>query len=442
MISRLLPSLRARVMLGTVLVVCATALGVGGAITLSARSWAYEDAQNAALAVFTEEMEQTRIDGPSPPDVAVVRDGVVTFDRNDVLSQIPDSVRSSVESSPGVYRFERLPSERVAMGYSRSHGDDRVSYFAVRPLEGVGEKLDRLRTILVASVAGAVVLGIAFGAFVVRTVVRPLRTVESTAKQIAAGDASVRMPSTGVRELHDVTASLNEMLDQKDAVTAVLRDEEQRSTRFVADVSHELRSPLAALVPAAEVLHEELSDDTGVRGRAARLMSEEITALSALVEDLLEMTRRDAGLSDVLAEPVDVHALITDAVRRRGWHDVPVTGSVGGEFSTDPRRLTAIVTNLVGNAVRHGAPPVTVDLERHGTTLTVTVSDHGDGVSVDHLPRVFERLYKASDARTRTGGAGLGLAIARENARLLGGDVDYRRESGVTSFVVRVERAL
>ncbi|WOC12219.1 Sensor histidine kinase MtrB [Gordonia sp. MP11Mi] len=433
-------------MLGTVIVVCATALGAGGALALSARSWVYNSAQQDAYKEFSREIDaQVKLadgDLPTPANMVVTRDGRDVSGSHALASEIPDSLRESVDSAgPDLYKFERLSNDWVAIGYKardRPSSPHDVAYFTVRPLEGVQAKLDRLMILLALSVGGSVVLGVAFGALVVRAVVRPLRVVESTAEKIAdGGDSSIRMPSTGVRELHRMTESLNDMLEKNVAVVSLLRDEEQRAKRFVADVSHELRSPLAALVPTAEVLGEELADDPGVRGRAARILSQEITALASLVEDLLEMTRRDAGLASIAVESVDVTALITEELRRRGWQHVTVCGEAS-VFVTDPRRLTAVVTNLVGNALRHGAEPVAVRLDQREETLTVTVSDHGPGVPADHVTRIFERLYKASDARTRTGGAGLGLAIARENAQLLGGDVSYQRVGDVTEFVVRI----
>lgn len=436
MIGRLLPSLRSRVMLGTVLVVLVTALGAGGATALAARSWAYQDAQDAALSTFTDEMT-TMQDDPHivPPDAVVTVGGEVVSDPLGRTDLIPLDLRATVDRTPALYRFERLSGERIAIGYQPTGDTEARSYFVVRPLIDVSTRLRHLMTILAAAVGGSVVLGAALGVFVVRSVVRPLREVEGAAKRIAAGDDGVRMPATDVRELQDVTGSLNDMLDEKDATLAVLREEEQRAQRFVADVSHELRSPLAAMIPAAEVLQEELADDDGFAGRAARLVSHEVTGMAALVEDLLEMTRRDAGLADVRVESVDVGPVLRDALDRRGWSDVPIIGSAP-TVSTDPRRLVAVVTNLVGNAVRHGRAPVTVEIGHRATVLTIAVIDHGDGVPPEHRTRIFERLYKASDARTRTGGAGLGLAIARENAQLMGGDVRYLRTPADTTVFV------
>ena len=133
---------------------------------------------------------------------------------------------------------------------------------------------------------------------------------------------------------------------------------------------------------------------------------------------------------------------MTESLRVRGWLDlVDLVALVAPDelrLAADPRRIDVIVTNLVGNALRHGAPPVEVHLARRGRVVTVTVSDGGPGLPVELHSRVFARFYKAEAARTRSAGSGLGLAIALANARLHGGDLEVaepRRGHGA-SFVL------
>ncbi|WP_062392351.1 sensor histidine kinase [Gordonia phthalatica] len=449
MITRVRSSLKLRVLLGIVLVVAMTAGGVGAALAITARSWAYQDAQDQALDTFEQEMAAARgMGAPSggttpdattryaqyPVDAIIVVDGRVVRDPVGAASAIPTDIRDAVERTTALYRFSRISDGRVAIGYQPQQGDGE-SVFVVRSLGEVSARIAHLTRLVVVAVAIAAAIGLLAGLLVMRSVLQPLRRVTRTAGAVAGGDRAVRMPDTDIRELHDLTVTFNDMLDKHDRSLAVLREQEQRAQRFASDVSHELRSPLAALVPAAEVLEEELADDAGVRGRAARLVGTEVTSLSALVDDLLEMARRDAGTAEIHVEEIDVAEVLAAALRQRGWERVPLTMGDVTTFPTDRRRLVAVVTNLVGNALRHGGEPVSVDVARSSDALSVTVTDHGDGVTPDHLPHIFERMYKASDARTRTGGAGIGLAIARENARLLGGDVVYVRDGEVTRFV-------
>jgi two-component system sensor histidine kinase MtrB len=203
-----------------------------------------------------------------------------------------------------------------------------------------------------------------------------------------------------------------------------LRELEASHRRFVADVSHELRTPLTALTTAADVLdaHRAGLDEAG--GRAARLLVHESRRLAGLVEDLMEISRLDAGAAPMAWEQVDVGALVRAAVASRGWTDrVAIVAPSPAVTVADARRLDAIVANLVGNAIEHGAPPVQVAIAATADAVTVVVSDGGGGIAPADLPRVFDRFFKADLARPGGRGSGLGLAIARENARLHGGDL-------------------
>jgi two-component system sensor histidine kinase MtrB len=165
----------------------------------------------------------------------------------------------------------------------------------------------------------------------------------------------------------------------------------------------------------------------------------ETRRLASLVEDLMEISRMDAGAAEVTLERVDVTRTVAAALRARGWTDqVELNGDSHAMTLIDKRRLDSIVSNLVGNALRHGGPPVAVAVRSSDDVVQVEVSDGGPGISPQHLPRVFDRFYKADRSRSR-GGSGLGLAIARENARLHGGDITVASRPGErTIFTLRL----
>ena len=143
-------------------------------------------------------------------------------------------------------------------------------------------------------------------------------------------------------------------------------------------------------------------------------------------------------------EDVDLAALVTGALRSRGWTDrVDARLEPGVVIAADPRRLDAVIGNLVGNAFEHGRPPVRVVLSADASTVRLQVADGGSGIAPEHLAGVFERFYKADPSRPRSAGSGLGLAIARENARLHGGDVTVANhpEAGAVFTVVLPRRA-
>jgi two-component system sensor histidine kinase MtrB len=160
------------------------------------------------------------------------------------------------------------------------------------------------------------------------------------------------------------------------------------------------------------------------------------------VNDLIEVTRFDAGSAALALDDVDVAEAVGATLRARGWlTEVAAELTPGVRARLDPRRLDVIVANLVGNALRHGAPPVTVRLTAEPDWLTVEVTDEGPGLDPEVLPRVFDRFYKADTARSRSEGSGLGLAIAWENAKLHGGTLTAAtRPHGGAVFTARLPR--
>ncbi|MEW1691274.1 HAMP domain-containing sensor histidine kinase [Streptomyces sp. NPDC091265] len=192
--------------------------------------------------------------------------------------------------------------------------------------------------------------------------------------------------------------------------------------------SHELRTPLAGMLAVTEVLDEDAGELRPDTAAAVRLISSETVKLATLVEDLMEISRFDAGAADLHLDEVDVGETIRKTLQGRHWEDrVHTELPTGVRAVLDPRRFDVIVANLVGNALRHGAGPVTVRLrteQREGRGRLVTeIADSGPGIDAAVLPHIFDRFYKADAARTRSAGSGLGLAITQENVRLHGGTV-------------------
>lgn len=177
---------------------------------------------------------------------------------------------------------------------------------------------------------------------------------------------------------------------------------------------------------------------------SAQMAISETHRLVQLVEDLMEVSRFDAGTAKLRLEYIDAAEAVYYCVRARNWLD-QIDLMARGETHQwlDRRRLDVIVANLVGNALRHGEPPVRVRVWADAEWLWVEVADNGPGLSEKVLPHVFDRFYKADAARTRTPGSGLGLAIALENARLHGGDlVAGNSKRGGARFVLRLPRDL
>ncbi|MEZ0070815.1 sensor histidine kinase [Planotetraspora sp. GP83] len=226
---------------------------------------------------------------------------------------------------------------------------------------------------------------------------RRLRRVAATARRIADGDLDARTEARGRDEIADISAAV-------DSMAANLQRRLLAEQRFTADIAHDLRTPLMGLLTATELLPESEATD---------LVRDRVRVLRSLVEDLLEVSRLDAGAEEAERLPVPLDRLMAESLRRLGLTaEVSVVGDPVAE--TDPRRLDRIVANLVVNAHRHGGPPVEIGVSGR----TIVVRDHGPGFPGELLadgPRRF-RTGRAE----RGGGHGLGLTIAVGQARVIG----------------------
>jgi signal transduction histidine kinase len=219
---------------------------------------------------------------------------------------------------------------------------------------------------------------------------------------------------------------------------AAVAETRARERRFTSDVAHELRTPLTALVAEASLLQDHLDRIPPEARRPAELLVQDVGRLRRLVEELMEISKLDAGGDDMLLEPVDFPALVRAVLRARGWESRVRVEGPPLVIESDRRRLERIAANLIGNALEHGGRDVSVRTSREGDRAFLEVSDRGPGISSEALPYIFERFYKGDPSRSGRG-TGLGLAIARENARLLGGDIVVESEPGEGSrFVVRL----
>jgi len=261
-----------------------------------------------------------------------------------------------------------------------------------------------------------------------RRVLQPVRRLAQAAQRMSEGDLSVRIRPRGRDELAWLVTSFNEMAATLEDKVAELQRMEARARRFASDVSHELRTPLTAMTAVTDVLGEN-QGLTGDAAAAGRLVRQEVLHLNRLVEDLIEISRFDAGTAQLVTDDTDVAAAVSGCLRARGWTNVCTDVPAGLTVRLDRRRFDVVIANLVGNALQYGSLPVEVTARIQpnvlgGTELAVEVRDHGPGLPSAAIPHVFDRFYKADNARARSEGSGLGLAIAWENARLHGGHLE------------------
>ncbi|MDH2389317.1 HAMP domain-containing sensor histidine kinase [Streptomyces sp. HNM0663] len=319
-----------------------------------------------------------------------------------------------------------------------SYQSSGLTLYAVMPLN---DEEANVRAMVTAARDGAVpglAVALVPALLSARSVLRPVRELREAARSMGRGRLDTRIQAKGSDELADLARTFNESAGALERSVDELQRAESRARRFAADVSHELRTPLAGMLAVTELLDEDAGSLDRDTAAAVRLISVETGRLAVLVEDLMEISRFDARAAELHLDEVDIAETIRKTLHSRRWSDpADVVADLPDAIRArvDPRRFDVIVANLVGNALRHGAAPVTVRVSARtpGTgpaVLVMEVADSGPGISKEAMPHLFDRFYKADAARTRSEGSGLGLAITLENVRLHGGTVRAANAAG------------
>ncbi|MCS7219744.1 MAG: HAMP domain-containing histidine kinase, partial [Anaerolineae bacterium] len=302
-------------------------------------------------------------------------------------------------------------------------------------LEGLDATLRTLRLALLVGFGAALLLAALVGAFLARTALRPVDEITRTARQIAAGKGSaelgrrisIHQPNDEVGRL---ASTFNEMLERLERLF-------QAQQRLVADVSHELRSPLTTLRGNLDLLRRGAIEDPQVREEALAAMEAEAARMSRLLSDLLLLAQADAGVQ-LQFRPVELDTLLLEVYRQAlvmaaGRVQVQLGSEDQALVMGDADRLRQLLLNLVENAIKYTPPggKVTLSLAREPGWVYVTVADTGIGIAPEDLPHIFERFYRADKARSRAmGGTGLGLSIAQWIAQAHGGQITVESRLG------------
>jgi len=348
--------------------------------------------------------------------------GAATFQNPDVPPQLAVKVIEDGESASQIVRLGDELS--VVVGWDVP---GIGAYFEAFGLEEADSTLSSVRLSLVLAAAITTGLGILLGIFAARRAVRPVGSAAQAASAIAGGRLDTRLQPTDDPDLRILTDSFNDM-------AAALQQRVERDARFASDVSHELRSPLMTLSASVEVM-EARRDDLPERAQSALdLLSSDVVRFQGLVEDLLEISRFDAGAIRLHMEELLAAEFVRQAVAVSSLPQAPVTVEPRAELALirgDRRRLARVIANLIDNARAYGGGEPTVSIEVVNPTdepishILIVVEDTGPGVPEEERDLVFERFARGGGAGRRTGseGAGLGLSLVDEHVRMHGGRV-------------------
>ncbi|MGE0450420.1 MAG: sensor histidine kinase [Vicinamibacterales bacterium] len=311
--------------------------------------------------------------------------------------------------------------------------------------------LTRYAPTLLTVAAATLVVGAVLAAVVVfGPTRRRLKAVEEAARRIGSGDLTARAPETGNDEVAAVASAFNAMAEDLTARTQALVAADALRRQLLADVSHELNTPVTAMRGYLETLSmPELSIDPETRARYLAIVSDETARLERTIGDLLDLARLEGGGGSLLLEPIQVDELFA---RVRARHERTAAGSnvslrttitPGAErIVADRTRLEQALQNLAANALRYApaGSAVTLDAVRVGATVALSVTDQGAGIAAEHLAHVFERFYKAEPSRTvqaeGSGGSGLGLSIVKAIVERHGGRIFVASQPGRTTFTI------
>lgn len=360
-------------------------------------------------------------------------------------STIPEDFKTTVRDSPGGVFWEKkdlsepeksngepYPALIIGTSVSIPQNPD-YGLFVVYDLSESSSTITYINVVLGTGFTVLLILVLSIVWFVTRLAVRPITLTAITAEKLAAGDLNRRVSVRGKHQAARLGISFNKMADSlQDQITQL----ERLSTlqqRFVSDVSHELRTPLSTVRLSSELLYDSRDTLNPVQSRSVELMHNQVDRFQALLSDLLEISRFDAGSAVLNIDAEDFMSVLNDVLveviphlERTGTRLIVHSEQTHIDIDIDRVRIERVLRNLLFNAIEHGeSKPVDIYIATNATNLGVAVRDHGIGLSEEEAAQVFNRFWRADTSRKRTlGGTGLGLSITAEDVRLHGGRIE------------------
>ncbi|WP_227999219.1 MtrAB system histidine kinase MtrB [Nocardia australiensis] len=363
------------------------------------------------------------------------------------IQEVPEELRRFVERNQVSYQFATIANPegyhgRVLIIGSPSADIPTLQIYLIFPLANEERSLSLMRgTMMIGGVVLLVLLA-AISALVTRQVVLPIRSAARIAGRFADGRLKERMLVRGEDDMARLAQAFNEMAESLSNQITQLEEFGNLQRRFTSDVSHELRTPLTTVRMAADLIHGSSGDLDPALARSAELLVTELDRFEGLLNDLLEISRHDAGVAELQVESLDVRMCARAAIstvrhlaKEAGVEvviDLPEEPLVA---EVDPRRVERVLRNLLANAIDHSeGKPVLIRMrgDLHANAVAVIVRDQGIGLRPGEEKLVFNRFWRSDPSRMRrSGGTGLGLAISVEDANLHEGKLEAWGEVGV-----------
>jgi len=282
-------------------------------------------------------------------------------------------------------------------------------------------------------------MAMVLGYFLSSTITERIHGLKEAAEKLAQGNLNTRVPIQGRDEVSVLANAFNRMAEQLQVMDQKQRDLDNMRRDLIAWVSHDLQTPLTSMRAILEAITDGVVDDPETIKRYLHTAQRDVSSLSALIDDLFQMAQLDAGGFPLNKDNASLSDLVSDTLESftelAKQQDIMLEGNVDPDVDPvhmDTQAIGRVLNNLIGNALRHTTKGrVSVWVRRSSQGAEVTVSDTGEGIRAEDLQHIFERFYRGEKSRNRgTGGAGLGLAIARGIVRAHGGDIKVESEIG------------
>ena len=360
------------------------------------------------------------------------------------VDQIPGALRDFVKAGQVSYQYavvrtDGFSGRALIIGSPVSSQATNMELYLIFPLTNEESTISLVRGTMATGGLVLLVLLAGIAWLVSRQVVLPVRSASRIAERFAEGHLTERMPVRGEDDMARLAVSFNDMAESLSRQITQLEEFGNLQRRFTSDVSHELRTPLTTVRMAADLIYDHSEDLDPALRRSTELMVNELDRFESLLNDLLEISRHDAGVAELSVEAVDLRATVNRALGNVGHladdAGVELLVDMPGEdviAEVDARRVERILRNLIANAIDHAErKPVRIRMAVDDDTVAVTVRDYGVGLRPGEEKLVFSRFWRSDPSRVRrSGGTGLGLAISIEDARLHQGRLEAWGEPG------------